>query len=40
MKGIVKAFAGIEVKNDLTLELSTTNGPTVISGLELIRQLD
>lgn len=38
MRGIVKEFSSIEVKNDLTLELSATNGKTIISGVELIRQ--
>ena len=38
MKGTVKEFLSIEVKNDLTLELSAANGKTIISGMELIRQ--
>ncbi len=40
MRGIIKTITGVEVKDDLTLELSAPNGPTVISGLELIRQPD
>ncbi len=38
MRGTVKEFSSIEVKNDLTLELSAANGKTIISGIELIRQ--
>jgi hypothetical protein len=38
MRGIVKEFSSIEVKNDLTLELSAAIGKTIISGIELIRQ--
>ena len=38
MKGVIKEFASIEVKNDLTLELSAANGKTIISGIELIRR--
>lgn len=38
MRGIVKEFTGIEVKSDLTLELSATQGQTLISGIELVRQ--
>ena len=38
MRGIVKAFSRIEIKNDLTLELSAVRGKTIISGIELIRQ--
>lgn len=38
MKGIVKTFGGIQVENDLTLELTSSNGRTVISGIEIIRQ--
>ncbi len=38
MKGVIKEFASIEVKNDLTLELCAANGKTVISGIELIRR--
>ncbi len=40
MRGTVKSFTGIEVKNDLTLQLVAVNGKTVISGIELIRQQD
>ena len=40
MSGVVKTLTGIDVKNDLTLELSASNGPTVISGIELLRQAD
>jgi hypothetical protein len=38
MKGVIKEFASIEVKNELTLELSAANGKTIISGIELIRR--
>ena len=38
MRGTIKEFSSIEVKNDLTLELSAANGKTIISGIELIRQ--
>jgi hypothetical protein len=38
MQGTIKEFASIEVRNDLTLELSASSGKTIISGIELIRQ--
>jgi hypothetical protein len=38
MRGAVKEFLNIEIKDDLILTLSATNGKTVISGIELIRQ--
>ena len=38
MLGTTKEFASIEVRDDLTLELSASSGKTIISGLELIRQ--
>ena len=38
MRGTVKEFSSIEVKNDLTLGLSAANGKTIISGIELIHQ--
>ena len=37
MKGTVRDFRNIQVKNDLVLELSAPRGNTIISGLELIR---
>ena len=37
MKGTVRDFRNIQVKNDLVLELSASRGNTIISGLELIR---
>ena len=38
MKGIVKEFTEIEVRDDFTLELYAADGQTVISGIELRRQ--
>ena len=38
MRGTVKEFASIEVMDELTLELSASNGETIISGFELVRQ--
>jgi len=37
MRGVIKEFASIDVKNDLALELTAANGKTIISGIELIR---
>ena len=38
MRGTVQEFSHIAIENQLTLELSATNGKTIISGIELIRQ--
>ena len=38
MRGTVKEFSSIDIKNDLTLELSPKKGKTIVSGIELIRQ--
>lgn len=38
MKGIVKAYSNIEVTKELTLELESVSGQTIISGIELVRQ--
>ena len=38
MRGTVKEFSRVAVKNDLTLELSAKHGKTIISGIELLRQ--
>ena len=37
MRGVVKEFASIEIKDDFTPELAASNGKTVISGIELVR---
>jgi hypothetical protein len=38
MRSVVKSYANMEVTSDFTLELSATDGQTVISGVELIRE--
>ena len=38
MRGIVREFSDIGVESDLTLELSSVTGKTIISGIELINQ--
>jgi hypothetical protein len=38
MRGTMKEFASIEVRDDLTVELSASSGKTIISGIEAIRQ--
>lgn len=38
MRGITKTFADVEITNDFTLQLSASNGRTIISGIELLRQ--
>lgn len=39
MHGITKEFPDIEVRDNLTLELSSSSGKTLISGVEILRQL-
>ncbi len=38
MQGTVKKFANIQVQSNLTLKLSSTDGVTIISGIEILRQ--
>ncbi|MDV6031948.1 MAG: PQQ-binding-like beta-propeller repeat protein [Phycisphaera sp. RhM] len=38
MRGTVKEFSKVEIRNDLTLHLSASTGETIISGIELILQ--
>jgi len=38
MRGVSLEFRGIKVTNQLTLELSSSHGKTIISGLELVWQ--
>ena len=38
MTGIVKQFENVKVEKDFELHLSASNGQTIISGIELIRQ--
>ena len=38
MRGAIKEFTNIEVENEFALELSASNGKTIISGIELVRQ--
>ena len=37
MQGTIKEFTGIEIEDYFTLELSASDGKTIISGIELIR---